>query len=412
MKLKLVLPVLTIAAIMVPAAQGGSKFKVLHDFGARGDGTIPYGPLLLDKHGNLYGVTIDGGTGKCSDYGCGTLFELTPGDAGWGETILHDFVFSEGEGPVGPLGLDSAGNLYGTTSGGGPTDLGAVFQLTRDGSAFSLLYDLGAGPSVILDETGNIYGIMGPGAHKAGAISELSPGSDGWTYTALYSFCSENQCADGFDSVAPPSWDAKGNLYGTTYFGGYGYGVAFELSRTSTAAQPGIVWKFHVMHRFGKKSTDGRNPNGGLTVDSFGNAYGTTPVGGAGCASPGCGTVFKLTPVPHKPGRWTETILYDFPSVPPCSKGCAPAFDLVFDQAGNLYGLNGGGLSCGGAPCGMVYKLSPQKNGRWKYSIVHEFKGSDGAFPRGLTIDDKGNLFGVTTNGGTYNEGVAFEITP
>jgi len=147
----------------------------------------------------------------------------------------------------------------------------------------------------------------------------------------------------------------------------------------------------------------------------LGNAFGTTRVGGVGCAFPVCMTVFKLTPVtvpPSAPWQWTETILYDFPSVPPCSKGCAPAFELVFDKAGNLYGLNGGGLSCGGAPCGMVYKLSPQKNGRWKYSIVHEFNGSDGAFPRGLTIDDKGNLFGVTTNGGTYNEGVAFEITP
>jgi uncharacterized repeat protein (TIGR03803 family) len=86
---------------------------------------------------------------------------------------------------------------------------------------------------------------------------------------------------------------------------------------------------------------------------------------------------------------------------------------MVFDQAGNLYGVNSGGMvACDGIGCGVVFKLTPQANGTWKYSVVHKFNGEDGASPVGIIIDDQGNLFGTTSRGGTYNAGVAFEITP
>jgi hypothetical protein len=102
-------------------------------------------------------------------------------------------------------------------------------------------------------------------------------------------------------------------------------------------------------------------------------------------------------------------VLYDFPN---CANGCAPGGTLVFDKAGNLYGAGGGGSVSCGYTCGVVFKLTPQAGGKWKYSVVHKFNGNDGAFPWGVIVDGKGNLFGATENGGTYNSGVAFEITP
>jgi hypothetical protein len=163
------------------------------------------------------------------------------------------------------------------------------------------------------------------------------------------------------------------------------------------------TWTYHVLWRFAKSGTDGYYPYAGLTVDASGNAYGLTSAGG----KYGTGTFFKLTRT--KTGPWKETILYQFPN---CADGCGPSFTLVPDEAGNLYSSGAGGLDCGGISCGTVFKLAPQKNGTWKYSVVHKFNGNDGAFPYGVTLDDKGNVFGTTMNGGKYNMGVAFEITP
>ena len=406
MKFKQLLPLLAIAAVLVPAAEGGSKFKVLHVFGANGDGVLPYGPLLLGKKGGLYGVTIDGGSGKCSDYGCGTLFELTPGRAGWKEAILHNFDFPHGSGPLDSLAVDSAGDLYGVTVGGGPNGLGSVYELspTSEGWAFSTIYPFGSREGLVSDKAGNLYGFLTASTSGGGALAELSPGSKGWAYTALYKFCSQQHCADGFGPAGPLSWDAKGNLYGTTYHGGGGnsYGVAFELSQATDLATGSVTWTYHVLHRFGSYKNDGQNPDGGLVVDASGNAYGVTVYGGVY----GAGTVFELTP--SSGGHWKQKVLYDFQD---CANGCLPGGTLAFDKAGNLYGAANGGIADCGYTCGVVFKLAPQTGGKWKYSVLHKFDGADGEFPIGVTIDDKGNLFGVTTNGGTYNEGVAFEIT-
>jgi len=87
---------------------------------------------------------------------------------------------------------------------------------------------------------------------------------------------------------------------------------------------------------------------------------------------------------------------------------------MVFDKAGNLYGTASGGVAdCGGYTCGVVFKLTPQKNGKWNYSVLHKFNGSDGGFVvYGVILDEKGNLYGTTQSFGKYNAGVAFEITP
>jgi uncharacterized repeat protein (TIGR03803 family) len=286
-----------------------------------------------------------------------------------------------------------------------------VFELSpgAGGWTYSIPYDNGAGPGLVLGEAGNLYGNIGPGDYfGAGAIGELSPGSNGWTYTQLYSFCSQSRCQDGYGPLAPPIWDTHGNLYGTTYYGGIGQpncwdsrgcGVVFEMTPKSNG-----TWKYHILHRFASFPHDGQSPAAGLAMDASGNLYGDTELGGAH----GKGTIFKMTAVG---GHWKKTVLYSFPH---CANGCLPAGTLAFDKAGNLYGAgSGGNPDCGGYTCGVVFKLAPQKNGTWKYTVLHKFNSKDGAFPPyGVIVDGKGHLFGTTSSGGTYNWGVAFEITP
>ena len=137
-------------------------------------------------------------------------------------------------------------------------------------------------------------------------------------------------------------------------------------------------------------------------MDASGNFYGMTIGGGVH----GEGTVYKLA---FTGGKWKQTTVYNFPSS--CADGCGPGGTPVFDKAGNLYGTDAGGLqNCGGYTCGEVFKLAPRKNGTWKYTALYKFTGgSDGAGPNDVIVDDKGNIFGTTFSGGTYQAGVAFE---
>jgi hypothetical protein len=401
-----------LAIAFSPAVHAGT-YKVLYTFGSMNDGSLPAGSVVLDKKGNLYGATYGGDNGcKGGDSG-GTIFELTPDANGtWTESVLYCFSGQWTDGfPDSGLVFDRAG-LYGTAAGG-PNGMATVFRLGQEGTGWDLntLYDFGAGPGVLLDSVGDIFGYMGPGVYKAGAVAVLAPGSNGWTYTELYSF-GGNRGIDGWGPVAPPNWDAHGNLYGTTLHGGNSYssgspkscrgssgcGVAFQMTLNANG-----TWSYNVLHRFANFETDGQYPYAGLVVDASGTAYGATAFGGAY----GNGTIFKLRLC--KDGHWKQTVLYGFPN---CAEGCVPSFTLVFDKLGNLYGSSGGGNpDCGNYTCGTVFKLSPQKNGKWKYTALHKFNGADGAFPYGVIVDRKGNIFGTTEHGGTYNAGVAFEIT-
>jgi hypothetical protein len=403
-----------VCALALAAVPAGAvvKYRVLHNFTNGPDGGTPGFNAILDSNGNLYGVTYGGGPECQSKRYCGTVFELTRQANGrWLEKVLHNFTtLSEGDGPNGGPALDEKGNLYGAARGG-PNGTAALYQLVpgRRGWDYSLIYDEGAGLSVLFDTANNIYGFIGPGQYGAGAVSELTRGSKGWSLKTLYSFCSQNQCSDGEGPIAPLTWDAVGNLYGTTLHGGngppkcrnsgLGCGVAFQMTPKSDG-----TWTYHVLHRFAAFKTDGQFPDGGLVVDASGTAYGVTAYGGVH----GNGTVFTLTP--SSGGRWKQTVLYDFPD---CANGCLPGTTLVFDKAGDLYGVSSGGLAdCQGYTCGLIFKLTPQAGGKWKYSVVHKFTGTDGGFPNGVIMDDKGNLYGTTQAFGKYGYGVAFEITP
>ena len=398
---------------VAPAADAGT-YRVLYDFnGSYGvggpDGGPPLAAPVLAPNGDVYGPAGGGiGNSEQCDGPCGVVFKLERrADGTWRESVaLNLSTYFDLAAPNSPLAFDARGNLYGSLQGG--IGRNWIFQMTRraGGWGFNVVYG-GYGDAVggvIADGAGNLYGSLGPGIDYSGALAKLSPGSGQWYYTDLHNFCGKNgNCPDGADPRAPFSWDAAGNLYGTDYLGGLpcsgssGCGVAFRMTPNANG-----TWHYQVMHRFGAFKRDGVAPWGGLVVDRSGNAYGTTSGGGPH----GMGSIFELSPTGR--GAWEETLLYGFPNV---TLGAAPFGDLVFDAAGNLYGVGNGGDVCGVYYCGEVFELTPQRNGRWTYSVLHDFTGPDGEYPYGVVIDKRGRLFGTTLGGGVHGYGVVFEMS-
>lgn len=392
--------------ICANSASAQSTYTVLHDFGPLGDGLFPYAGLVFDGRGNLYGTTILGGGEGCppQDAGCGTVFELTPNpDGSWSETIIYAFQGQDDRGgPVAPVTFDRRGNLYGTTSG-------SVFKLTphSDGmweettlhtfAGFDDGYSLDAG--VVLDGAGNIYSTASRGGtYGFGVVFSLGDVSAlNWHEFVLHAFAGG---ADGTGPRAPVILDTRGNLYGTTVVGGpSGAGTVFELMPNRLTGG----WREDVLHDFSGGS-DGSYPEAGLVFDALGNLYGTTYYGGPA----GQGTVFELTPNPD--GSWTESVLYAFSGG---SDGAQPSGGLIFDDVGNLYGVTMAG-GTGYLMRGTVYKLTPSFGGPWTKAILHSFGDyRGGIFPFGeLVLDGAGNLYGTTSEGGTYGDGVVYKLTP
>ena len=303
--------------------------STIYTFTGGADGAIPYASLIFDSEGNLYSTTLGGG-----ESGDGTVFELTPPGSGsgpWTETALYGFTgLPDGANPQGNVIFDSAGNLYGTTNGGGATGHGSVFEL-----------------------------------------SPPSGGSGQWAENVLFSF---NGRAQGAFPYAGLVFDSKGNLYGTTAIGGSqsgatckrtnGCGVVFEVSPPTGG---GDNWTETVLYSFSAGS-DGGFPYAGVIFDASGNLYGTTVQGGnttgANCSgSDGCGVVFKLSPPTGGKGSWNETQPYTFNGG---SDGGFPYATPIFDAQGNIYGTaaNGGnatGSNCVDvAGCGVVFELMPE----------------------------------------------------
>jgi uncharacterized repeat protein (TIGR03803 family) len=268
------------------------KETVLWGFSGGADGNTPYAGVVRDKEGNLYGTTIGGGAS-----GAGVVFTLDPTDK---ETVLHSFTGgADGSAPTAGLVRDKEGNLYGTASAGGDlscssgfgSGCGVVFKLDPAGKE-TVLYTFTAGPDgespsadLVRDKEGNLYGTAAVGGNCffCGTVFKLDPTGK---FTLLHSFTGG---ADGLSPVAPLIRDKKGNLYGTTFFGGdlsCGCGVVFKLDPTGNET---------VLYTF-TGAADGGNP-WGLAQDKEGNLYGTTYIGGdlSGCGGLGCGVVFKLT---------------------------------------------------------------------------------------------------------------------
>jgi uncharacterized repeat protein (TIGR03803 family) len=405
-----------LAAFALAVSAQAQTFKVLYSFTGGSDGGGAWSSVVMDKPGNLYGTTSGGGA-----YGYGTVFELSPNSDGtWSETVLHSFKNGDPDGqePQANLILDAAGNLYGTTPIGGKHNVGTVFELTPGSSGWTLtlLYTFGsyigdaAGQrgGLLMDASGDLYGAAGGGMPGAGAVFELSPSGGTWIESVLHGFGGKSNVTFGYETVGNLTLDSKGNLYGLTDLGG-------NLSCLPGSQGCGVVyklwrsngWKETVLHAFGG-GNDGAVPSGGpLVFDSKGNLYGGTLIGGGtGCGGGGCGTVYRLT---SGVSGWREGTVHQFGNG---SQGGGLVGGLTLDTAGNLYGTagTGGGMQC---VCGAVYKLTPGANGQWKYSVLHAFNGSDGNTPKsGLIRDQNGNLYGTTVLGGAGGNGVVFEITP
>jgi uncharacterized repeat protein (TIGR03803 family) len=294
---------------LTPKVGGGWTERILHNFGDNAsftDGEQPLAGLVFDSSGNLYGTTSLGGT-----YGGGTTFELTPkADGGWTERILHNFYdnvsFTDGFQPNGGLIFDGDGNLYGTTLYGGSGTCSDSGQVVGCGTTFELspkadggwqeriLYSFqdnstdGNYPyaSLIFDSVGNLFGTTDfGGAHGSGTAFELMPTASGsWTEQVVYSFGEPG----GTQPRASLVLDAAGNLYGTT---SQGNGTVFELTPAA-----GGTWTETTLHTFtGKLGHDGSGPFSNLIFDSSDNLYGTTASGGA-YGNVNYGTVFEITP--------------------------------------------------------------------------------------------------------------------
>lgn len=336
-----------------PSSGGVWTETLLYSFQSFETGIEPYGTMTIDQDGNLYG------TAETNDFNdTGVIFELVKGTNGaWSEKIIHIFGYAEG-GPLGNLTWDGAGNLYGATSAPYTTFSGEIFELTPEPngnwketvlSTFPTANGLG-GPSggPIFDSKGNLYGALyyglgGYGGRSGGAVYELAPQSGGpWKLILLYNF------PTGLSARYPDSrltFDASGNLYGTTQ--GPNYGAVFQLS-----PNPGGAWTETTIHTFAA-GKDGANPVGAtLVFDASGNLYGTTPTGGVGCNHNLCGVVYKLTP--QSVGTWTETIVHPFESA---SDGSEPVAGVLVDSVGDLYGTTYRGGSRYGY--GTVYEITP-----------------------------------------------------
>ena len=198
--------------------------------------------------------------------------------------------------------------------------------------------------------------------------------------------------------------DKFGNLYGTTQLGGaYNQGTVFELTPGSSG------WVETVLYNF-TGNQDGGQPASNVIIDSTGHLYGTTTLGGGGNCSTGCGTVFELTP---SSTGWTESVLYSFSGG---SDGRQPHAGVVLGVSGVLYGTaSSGGTFSANCPsgCGTVFALTPGAGG-WSQSILYAFAGgSDGSGPyANLTLDRSGNIYGTTMAGGTSGNGTVFLLAP
>ena len=370
-----------------------TTYNIRYSFQCGDDGSNPYGGLVRDGSGNLYGTTFGGGK-----YDYGVVYKLTPTGT---LTVLHPFTGPPYDGaiPLKTLVRDAAGNIYGTSDEGGSNNKGTAFKIDPSLTE-TLLWNFGntetdgtyPAPGLMQGAGGYFYGttVEGGGTNNAGTVYSLTAAG---TEMVLWSFGAYS--LDGQHPHATVFQDAAGNLYGTTRDGGtFSHGTVYELTLSGTEI---VLWSF------GGYKGDGKLPHSVLVQDASGTFYGTTREGGSfgdGKGGSGYGTVFKLSATDQ------EKILWSFKGSP--SDGQDPRSGLVMDTAGNLYGTTFAGGEYG---YGTVFELTPTG----KETILHNFGyiPTDGENPQsGLLLDAAGNLYGDTYAGGANGCGTVFKLKP
>jgi len=387
-----------LAAALVGSASG-QTFTSLYSFGAvPGDGAAPVAGVIADPNGNLFGTAAVGGIQGSN----GLVFELSPptitGNP-WTETILYRFRGTpDGKVPQSRLRMASKGVLVGNARFGGATNLSAAYSLTLGSQGRwkeNLFYNYGSTRNDVVNPNNGFfqaaegfYGADNGGANGLGAFYLLTPAGGGnWTQNILYSFQSNGDATFPSGDLVR---DAAGNFYGAGVQGGANnLGAIYELSPPSS---PGNPWTETVLFSF--NGTDGTLPAGPLLLGPGGVLFGTTDGGG----SHGAGTVFQLTPPTKVGDPWTHTILYNFTGG---LDGTNPSSGVILDKKGRLFG----------AASNAVFMLTPQSDGTWQESVLHNFTGPDGFLANSPLTLFKGALYGTTGQGGQFGTGTVFQVT-
>lgn len=389
---KLIFALMLALGLFATSGLQAQSFSVIHSFSGS-DGSGPLAGLAIDSKGNLYGTTNSGGA-----HSAGAVFKA---NGSVQERVLYSFgsIANDGANPESSLIFDESGNLYGTTFSGGASGNGIVFKLTPKGVE-TVLYSFaggtdGASPEarLAMDKSGNLYGTTTAGGVSGeGTVFEISKAGQ---HSVLYSF---GGGSDGTDPVAGVTLDAKGNLYGTTAAGGsYGYGTVFELKRLQSG------WAERILYNF-QMQADGGIPYAGVVFDHAGNLYGGTTDGGGGVGGGG-GTIFELSP--SSGGVWTFSVLYSLYGW----NISGPFRDLFFDAAsGVIYGTThcDGTYEAGTVyqlmllgdtwAYTLLYTFTGGTDGLYVFS--------------NLVIDKSGNLYGTTNTGGASGYGDIFKVVP
>jgi uncharacterized repeat protein (TIGR03803 family) len=415
---------MALLAFAPPDAASAATLRTLHSFCTDTnctDGDTPLTGLVMDSSGNLYGTTEVGGK-----YNRGLVFELTPNanKTKYKEHILKNFCAklncTDGSYPFGALILDSDGALYGTTGGGGKFTGGTVFKLTHAAGVvtFAVVHSFcsksnctdGSDPNAGLAYAGQASGapwdksspLFGTtyfgGASNRGEVYELLHTGSAWSFQVIHSYSSGFH---GGDLLMDPS----GNLLGTTLLGGAnGGGTLYRLAAGT--------WNETTLHNFcaDANCADGMQPEGRLLMDSAGNLFGTASEGGSGAhctTSGGCGVAFERT------SGGTYNVIYDFCSRAACRDGEVPSAGPIMNAAGDLVGTTyGGGTGTGGTAFSLHHGTS------WTEAVLYNFCSEQNCTDGGdldapLILDSAGNLFGTAGAGGANGDfGTVFELTP
>ena len=380
-------------------------------------GCIPTGGVIA-RNGVLYGTTVAGG----APVGDGIVYALKPPSTTggvWSELVLYQFLGGDdGANPAGVLLGGANRILYGVTQGGGTSGEGTIFSLqppTNNGTPWvkNLLYSFAGGSDAALpgyglvaDATGTLYGATGAGGLQncvggCGAVFSLTPpaaSGGAWTENVIYSFTG---ASDGANPSGPLLRGSDGTLYSTVSFGGAnGSGAVYALTPPSTA---GGAWTESVLYSFTDQH-DGAFPGGALTSVN-GRLYGTSNFGTLG----DLGQVFVLIPPAVAGGVWTERTIWSF--------GLVSGFGAADNQGviahnGALFGTTAGG---GTDSAGTVFQLTPPASSTapWTGTIVYSFTNPGGlSRPSGLTVGPGGALYGTREDGGTFNGGIVYSVTP